>query len=313
MTGEIINIHGYQVITTKTIKEVAHIFKLRNKKKYDNFIIFEDDEGNGKSTANIQLAKEMDPTFSICPERIFNNPTHEQLRKAIDELPEKSYIDLDETGDIFYKRNWNKAGQKDTVVKLMKSRKKIKNIGGCIPRFEDLDEQIRNHRVMWCINVPYRGLAVVFKKDTRKSVDRWHFKENKIIMEKMSTKSGVERYKHMMRPDEYLNILRHFKGYVFDFAFNDLSVEDKKLYFDVVESNRVDDLSVREEDRLDNSLNFSKRNVTAKAIYGLFDSGIFSSQNDIAEYLGVSKSVVSYYINSWSSILKGNSFRGGNR
>jgi len=285
--------------STTIRKFCRNAIKTRNYNNYDNFIVFCDDEGNGKTTANIQVAKVSDKTFKINTQRVFNQPTYETINRAIKDLPPYTYLAIDE-GDVFYKRNWNKRGQKEQIREFMKSRKDFKNIGLCIPRFEDLDEYIRNHRAMFRIEIPFRGVAVVFRKDVRYGQPAWHLKTNSKKLAQL-TKG---KYKHQIPPTKYINYLRRLKGYVDDFYFSPLTKEEDAEYKLVLEENykekenREDPEVIAQREAIE-KYKTSTMFVGNRALLHLWKTGNYSSQQELAETIGVNQAIISKCLNKW--------------
>ena len=233
---------------TGKIADLVEALRNRTENNFDNIICYDNDEGTGKSTANIRVGQEFDPTFKICTSRIFNYPNAEIITKAVTELPKGIYLDVDEAGNVFYKQDWNSRDSRELNKLFMRSRKMGKTIGMCIPRFVDLNEFFRNHRVWYRVHIPYRGIACVQVKDTKKDVvDRWHLKVNR---ELMNGKMG-DKYKQDMDANEYMSILREQKGYCFDFRFSELSEGEQVAYEEVVKANEArlmqEDNSILEE------------------------------------------------------------------
>ena len=87
---------------------------------------------------------------------------------------------VDEAIRIFYKLNWQTTGQKYLNKLFAVARKNNKVCVLCIPRFSDLTEFQRNHRVYIWIHCYARGKAVVFRRlKTAFAIgDVWQFREN---------------------------------------------------------------------------------------------------------------------------------------
>lgn len=116
---------------------------------YDNLITVDGIEGSGKSSWTWESCHLMNPDFDFT----------KQLAYTIDDLKERlnsgddrhSVFWLDEAYDIANKRDWNTEKNKMFVNLLVKMRSRGWTLYLDVPRFEDMDVYIREHRARYKI------------------------------------------------------------------------------------------------------------------------------------------------------------------
>jgi hypothetical protein len=128
-----------------------------------------------------------------------------------------------------------------------------------LPRFRDLTENFRNHRVKIRIHILKRGIGVVHLRDSNEYVkDPWHMDENLQVTERT-----LQRKKTIgVSPDDLLRSERKTKTYWFDFTFPDLDPKVKEEYqaLRLESRNRVDyDEQFRHDKRLDQARDTVRR------------------------------------------------------
>lgn len=145
----------------------------------DHFTVIDGDEGSGKSTLAMQLASWVDPDFSLKDLIYDPNEYKNLIRMRINTLIfsggggfkynfnvlKPKNIIIDEGVLLLYKR---KAMTQENIKlnQLFAVQRACKlHIIFCIPRFWDLDQYVREHRVNTLIHVWTRGKATLFVKD----------------------------------------------------------------------------------------------------------------------------------------------------
>lgn len=116
---------------------------------YDNIVIVEGGEGSGKSNWTWDCAHVLNPNFDF----------EKQLVYGIDALKKKlvfgddkhSIFWMDEAYDIANKRDWNTEKNKLFVSLLVKMRSRGWTLMMDVPRYDDMDVYIRDHRARYCI------------------------------------------------------------------------------------------------------------------------------------------------------------------
>ncbi len=168
----------------KELKRFCFVLKERIKRNWDNVVAITGDEGVGKSTLAIWIGKLVDKYFNIERNEIVSTDPKE-LYEKITKLRKGSVLIVDEAIKILYKHEWASKTQKflNTVYAL--ARKENKTTLLCIPRFRDLNEFFRNHRVKFWIHVFARGKAIIFVRDWNPfAKDVWWMDYNQEIIEK---------------------------------------------------------------------------------------------------------------------------------
>ena len=179
-----------QFVLPKRIEIIGKMAVKRARKNKDIVIAISGDEGEGKSTLAIEIGMAVslaaDLEFRLDKNMIYTNETME-LREKLVKLPKCSPIIPDEAIKFLYKLNWASAGQKyiNTLYSLARKENKITILP--IPRFTDINEYFRNHRVKIWIHIIKEGSAVIFAKN--KSAfnyrDSWNIQDNEKIIEKI--------------------------------------------------------------------------------------------------------------------------------
>ncbi len=166
------------------LDKLCEIFRKRVRKDWDLAIAITGEEGIGKSTAGIQIARRVDTDFELDRNILFSPTKKEMQQKIREDLPKYSVLDADEAMKILYKLDWQKDIQKKLNKIYALCRKENLVSIFCIPRFKDLNEYFRNHRIKVWIHVIERrenyARAVVMFKDTNPvHEDPWHLKKLK--------------------------------------------------------------------------------------------------------------------------------------
>jgi len=194
---------------------------------WDMVIAVTGEEGVGKSTLGAILAKEIDPVFDWI-RSVAYLPTHKEVEDKFFSLKSKQVFLVDEAIKVLYKLKWADKLQIRINEMYATERWQNKITILCIPRFTDLNEMFRNHRVKIWIHVIERGYAVAFIKDETNIFfsDPWHLKENAgKILKYTKNKKSV-----MLATEEKITMFKRSINYWFDFSFPSLSPEDEQTY-----------------------------------------------------------------------------------
>ena len=120
---------------------------------FDNILVAEGGEGVGKSHWTYWIAKIFEPTFDF--ERQLTYGT-DQLRQKLKRGDDKhSVFWLDEAYDIINKRDWQQNEHKKFIGLLVKMRSRGWTLLMDIPRADDSDVYIRDHRARYWVTVEY--------------------------------------------------------------------------------------------------------------------------------------------------------------
>lgn len=212
----------FDIVKIKLVKsEPSYVygFTLDSKSQLyitDNFTVT---HNSGKSSLAILLGLCIDPNFDLEKNMIYSNEM-EELSKSVRELPKYSVIIPDEAIKFLYKLNWGTAGQKyiNTLYALARKENKITILP--IPRFTDVNEFFRNHRIKIWIHIVKEGHAVMFQKDWSPFSfrDPWRIQDNEKLIERMrrGRKFAVFSLREKMR------IFKACRNYVCSFRFPQL-------------------------------------------------------------------------------------------
>lgn len=118
--------------------------------QYDNFVVIDGPEGSGKSNFAYQLATTFCPTFDINSNYLYS------MDDLVSRISDSSDIGgtfwLDEITNIANKRQWATQDNKFFIELLEMCRSRGWSIISCIPRFDRLDQYIREHRARYWIH-----------------------------------------------------------------------------------------------------------------------------------------------------------------
>lgn len=236
------------------IKVFAKLLKQRVKQDFDAVVAVTGEEGVGKSSCAVQIAKRVDRKFSFERNEIILPNIH-LLKEKIMQLPDGSAVVVDEAIKLLYKLQWSSKSQifLNTLYALARKKRKVTLL--CISRFTDLNEFFRNHRVKFWVFIPYRGFAVVFIRDWSPfAKDPWWIDHNqKIIESYMKLKKLKDISKHHKE-----EILQKCRNFLMTFTYDNLSDEEKKQYAEVVEKYKFETLELAEKAEFE----FTKREMT---------------------------------------------------
>lgn len=161
---------------------LSKFIQFRLKQNYDAFMCVSGGEGEGKSSLAMRLCQMVNPTFNIEENVIYEMS---EMGEKIFTLPRYSAVLVDEGIQGFYKRTWQQQGRAQMNVIFALCRMQNLFFVLCIPRIGDLDEMLRNHRIMYWLHVKTRGVANFYFKDPDQMIDDpWHLKDEKLRRKK---------------------------------------------------------------------------------------------------------------------------------
>lgn len=151
----------------------------RNLADYDSMVLITAPKGTGKSSTGLMLAKEwckligkkFDPEKNV----VYRNA---QLVNALDTLEPFSPIVCDEAVNFCSSSEWAKAENKELKKKLATVRTKHFFFILCFPmKIQKVEKTYLDSFVNYWIELPYRGQAVLFARDSNPVTDAWRLKE----------------------------------------------------------------------------------------------------------------------------------------
>lgn len=191
----------------------------RAKNGKDSVVAICGDEGDGKSTlaANIGIAS--DDFFDFERNELFS-PTVEEMREKVVGLPRYSTIIADEAIKILYKLNWQSKSQRFLNELYALCRRENKTTLLCIPRLTDLNEQFRNHRVRFWLQVidsvsgtKKDGHAVLFKRSwVPGRSDPWNLGELEKMINKFCFNRKIKEVE--MNFEDKIRVLSRHRNFV---------------------------------------------------------------------------------------------------
>jgi len=216
----------YVKIKDKKYVGIEDTYDIECEEPYHNFVANDIIVHNcGKTTLGIIQGYLIDRNFDLI-KNIAYIPDATQISRQFNELPKYSYFLIDEAIKALYKLGWYSLVQQSIVKMYATERYQNKCSCVIIPRFRDLTENFRNHKVQYWFHVITRGYGVCFVRDEDKDVkDPWHFDENLKYKTKFSR--GAIRNLTLRK---VITAEKRTKNYLFDFSFPQLPDKIENVY-----------------------------------------------------------------------------------
>jgi len=238
----------------KTLNAIATAIRERLMNDMDLVICIDGEEGSGKSTFAIQLARKINEQFTLKNNVLFA-PTIEIVQKAVTTLPKYSPIILDEAVNVAYKMDFATSLSKWLKKFFNLARQENQCVMLLIPNFMDLDSYYRNHRVKMWIKVigrtKKRGYVVVqLPRGTWWSNDKYCTKDNKEVWVKVEKKLLNEAAKKgvkLTKLQKDLLTSRHLITYECESSFIKLPKKMDDDYKALKLTQKYDTLNKKEE------------------------------------------------------------------
>ncbi len=227
----------------KRLKDFANLVKRRLRQDWDLVIAITGEEGCGKSTFAMILGALIDRRFDF-EKNVSFLPDEKEIRNEFRRLKKYQCYVIDEAIRSLYKMNFMSSLQQSLIQMWATERFQNKATILVLPRFKDLTENFRNHRVKVWIHVLARGHAVAYiRDDDSHSKDPWLFDYTFKYKFKAFKRSNVAT----IPVEERLKIERKLRNYLVDFEFPDMSEEDKSRYNELKHISRVEYLAQEKE------------------------------------------------------------------
>lgn len=123
-------------------------------------------------------------------------PTSKEIENSYMKLPMYSFLHVDEASRGLHKQKWyDKVQQKLNELYDVEREGHFLCTALIMPRFQNFAENFRNFRIKYWINIPQRGIGIVYKRDEDKDAkDPWHMDESyKLKFKKWGRKKIYER------------------------------------------------------------------------------------------------------------------------
>lgn len=284
-----------------TPEQLVKIFHKRVKKDKDVACAITGYEGEGKSTlagwimieALRQLGNDDDYIAENFDNYMIYSPDRKEMFEKITRPEKYVAINSDEAVKALYKLNWASANQKflNMLFQLCRQENKINLL--CIPRFTDLNEYFRNHRVMFWIHILETGYAILLSRDWSPfSRDPWHIDENKKIIDMNRKRKAISD----LNVDNKINMMSKTRNYVGIVKWDDFTPQFKKIYLAGKSKHKYDDLDMADESSIagvgvrEKKYMDSLMSVAVK----LKEQGMTNKQ--IGLFMGVSETTVGRYL-----------------
>ena len=153
---------------TWNVGVLAEFCKARQKNQYDFTIVISGWKGTGKSTLAYQLAKAIDPNFSL-ERNICISPDALDIIAQIEKMNKNCAVVLDEAIGALYIENWAEAEQKafHQYVNQLQRKGKYAVVINCIPSLADLRGVYLRSAVDLVIHLfaPHRGIGAILLRN----------------------------------------------------------------------------------------------------------------------------------------------------
>lgn len=210
----------------KELLAFTNLVKRRLRQDWDIVIAISGEEGSGKSTLGMLLGGLIDHRFDF-DKNVSFLPDAKEITEEFRALRKYQCYVIDEAIRALYKMNFMSNLQQTLVQMWATERFQNKATIMIIPRFRDLTENFRNHRVKIWIHVITRGHAIVYvRDDDPHTMDPWLFD----YMAKYKAKAYGRRNITEVDMERRLKLERKMKNYLFDFTFPDLDPLAKNEY-----------------------------------------------------------------------------------
>ena len=227
----------------KELVAFTNLIRRRLRQDWDIVIAITGEEGSGKSTLGMLLAGLIDRRFRF-DKNVSFLPDATEITREFRGLKKYQCYVIDEAIRALYKMNFMSNLQQTLVQMWATERFQNKATIMIIPRFRDLTENFRNHRVKIWIHVMTRGKAVVYvRDDDPHTSDPWLFD----YMQKYKEKAFGKKSIATIDIDRKLKAERRMKNYLFDFEFPDLDPIDKNEYNYMKHQSRIEFLDQEKE------------------------------------------------------------------
>ncbi len=252
------------------------------------------DEGDGKSTLAMEVAKETDKRFDL-ERNVLYSPNFKEMENKIKGLPPYSVIVVDEAIKALYKLNWQTKLAKYTNVLYAVCRKYNQLSIMCMPRFIDFNEYFRRHRIKFWIQVidplslkKTDGTAVVFAKSKNFfSDDPWYLRESQKRVEAYSKSKRMREVEYSSY--DWMKVASKSRNYVGALPFHHMDDVMFAHYTELSKKYSSDDIDTLEDKPSARMVMYRDRQK--RLLRMLQEQGI--SQEAIGKRLGVNQRRIS--------------------
>lgn len=280
----------------------AKVVRARLRQDKDMVICLSGGEGSGKSTMAIVLGALIDGRFDL-EKNVSYIPNEKEVKEEFYRLKRYQYYLIDEAIRALYKMNFMSNLQQMLIRIWATERFQNKCTTLIIPRFRDLTENFRNHRVMVWIHVISRGHAIAYLKDDDAHIqDPWHIEE--------TSKYKQRRYKNknpsLLSIEDRVRIEKNTRNFMAYFQFPDLPREIKEKYDELkLESRRkYDEEEASKEDTKISMQAKELRKLRDRMIYLLIKKTAKFNYENMPEITGLTKTTLMKIVKGQKKIIE---------
>lgn len=193
--------------------------------------------GTGKSQLGAIQGCMIDEHYSF-GKNINFIPTAVEVEKDYLKLPMYSYLQIDEASRSIHKHKWyEKTQQKLSTLYDTEREGHFICSNLIMPRFTNFTENFRNFFIKYWINIPCRGIAIVYKRDEDKdSKDPWNVEDSiKLKKKYWGNKRIFER-----SVSEIVRMEQRTKNYLFYFQVPEIPKPVWSIYKVLKNKSRID-------------------------------------------------------------------------
>jgi hypothetical protein len=166
---------GFVKSLDPNFKSVCKLIRANLKEENYEIIAITGFAGTGKSQLGALTGCLIDPDYSF-GENINFIPTSKEVEKDYLKLKMYGYLHIDEAYRSIHKHKWYEKTQQKLST-LYDTEREGHFVASCLimPRFNNFTENFRNFFIKYWINIPCRGIAIVYKRDEDKDTkDPWN-------------------------------------------------------------------------------------------------------------------------------------------
>jgi hypothetical protein len=193
--------------------------------------------GTGKSQLGSLMGSLIDQNYSFGYNINFI-PTSKEIEKDYLKLKMYSYLHIDEASRSVHKHKWYEKTQQKLST-LYDTEREGHFICSCLimPRFQNFTENFRNFFIKYWINIPCRGIAIVYKRDEDKDTkDPWNIDYSiKIKQKYWGSKRIFER-----SISDIIRMEQRTKNYLFYFTIPEIPKPVWSIYKVLKKQSRID-------------------------------------------------------------------------
>jgi len=250
---------------------------------WDIVVALTGENGVGKTTLGILLGFLTDGNGFDLKKNVAYFPDAKEIINKFNDLEPHSFFDITEAGKSLYKLRWMEKLQVAINQMYITERWQNKATGLEIPRFTDLNDYFRNHRVKVWIQVVDRGFGIAFLRDDVNIFvsDPWYLKQNAKIINEFR----IKRKKRLIdiTKEEKKFLYKKTSNFFFAFTFPQLPEEIEERYKELRTESREKEKDPEIETR-------------NQAIRKLAEQGI--TQDSIAKGFGLTQPTINKIIHS---------------